>query len=95
MINQQSFESKNRFESLSDNHKQVFQKNQLEDTITLKDIMKEIMSIKARQDAQEKIQSSNRSEEKNWRYPSTQDQEREWDSQQRNSPTQSQSQSQR
>ena len=39
----QSFETKNRFEPLSDNQKQVFQKDNSEDTITLKDIMKEIM----------------------------------------------------
>ena len=44
-----NFESSNRFASLSDHHpknnKQVFQKEEPGDTITLKDLMKELMSF--------------------------------------------------
>ena len=53
------------------------------------DIMKEIMSIKARQDIQEKNQAQNRSDNQDWRQSgtqprSTQDRHRDWDSQRRN-----------
>ena len=70
-----SFESKNRFASLSEsnskNSNQVFQKEEKGDTITLKDLMKELMSIKARQDLQEKNQSL-RSDNQDWRKPRSQ-----------------------
>ena len=62
----------------------------LEDEPTLKDIMKELMLIKARQDNQEKYQVLKpKSEKKNWREstpirPSTQELERMWDSQRLN-----------
>ena len=61
--NYNNFEPTNRFESLSESknsnqqsQKQVFHQEEPGETITLKDIMKEIMSIKARQDLQEKNQ---------------------------------------
>lgn len=93
-----NFESKNRFDAFKEqdyessqktSQNQVFHKAPQEEPITLKDIMKEIMAIKIRQDAQEKYQP-NRSDNKVWRNPiNTQEQEEAWDSQRRN---QSQSQ---
>ena len=91
-------ETHNRFESLSEQNstqhkKQVFHQAGPEEAITLKDIMKEIMSIKARQDLQEQ-KHSNQSDSQNWRHPTsrkktTQEQHKEWDSQRRNrSPSQ-------
>ena len=87
------FISKNRFEPLDDHksdfEQQVFHKDLPKADFTLADIMKELMSIKARQDLQEKRQDSTRSENLDWRHPrsqrrSTQEQERDWDSQRRN-----------
>ena len=70
-----NIETENRFTSLSDsnqkNSKQVFQKEEKGDTITLKDLMKELMSIKARQDIQEKKQTL-RSDNQDWRNPRSQ-----------------------
>ena len=90
-----NFETKNRFEAFREkenynNSKSVFQKDSQEETITLKDLMKEIMAIKARQDLQEKHQSTG-SDTQDWREPrSTQEQERAWDSQRRNQSQNSQ-----
>ena len=90
--NKTSFETQNRFAPLNDkghsSQNQVFQKEQPGDVITLKDIMKEIVSIKVRQDLQEKAQK-NSSHNSNWRKPNsqrrnTQQQHRAWDSQRRN-----------
>ena len=93
------FESKNKFEALGNNKQdkeQVFQQDQPSDKITLTDIMKEIMSIKARQDLQERNQTTHRSDDQDWRKPdsqnrrSTQDDHRDWDSQRRNRSQRSQ-----
>ena len=72
-----NFESKNRFEILRDdntnskNSKQAFHKEDPGDTITLKDLMKELMAIKARQDLQEKKQTLE-SDNQDWRNPRSQ-----------------------
>ena len=57
------------------------------ETITLTDIMKELMAIKARQDIQERAQTNSNSQ--NWRKNrsqsrSTQERHEAWDSQRRN-----------
>ena len=63
---QQNFESRNRFEVLSENPKtqnsndEVFQQPMPSDKITLADIMKELIGIKVRQDLQERNQSRTR-----------------------------------
>ena len=91
--------TKNRFECLTESNntkeKQVFHKDTMGDKITLTDIMKELMSIKARQDIQEQKQNTTRSNESNWRHPKkrfTQEQHKAWDSQRRNRSQNSQSQ---
>ena len=91
---QRNVSSQNRFEvlaeknSTSKNSKQVFHKEPPSEEITLADLMKEIMSIKKRQDVQEKYQTSHRSDSPDWRKSrsqkrNTQEQKREWDSQRR------------
>ena len=97
---QGQFASKNRFENLSENEtsstkNQVFHQALPSDAITLTDIMKELMAIKARQDLQEKYQNNPNSDNSNWRHPSsqprsTQSQQRAWDSQRRNQSQRSQ-----
>ena len=60
-------ETKNRFEGLAENKNpneaQVFHKDTPGDKITLTDIMKELMYIKARQDIQEQKQNTSRSDD--------------------------------
>ena len=91
--------NKNRFEGLAENKNpneaQVFHKDTPGDKITLTDIMKELMSIKARQDIQEQKQNTSRSDDQDWRHPrkrNTQEQHKAWDSQRRNRSQYSQSQ---
>ena len=74
--NNNQFISKNRFETLKNNDSASKKRREAfheapppQDTITLTDIMKEIMAIKARQDLQERNQTPSKSDSQNWRKP--------------------------